>query len=224
MAIIPNSQKTFSVNEGVNTTYGGSAAMKALSQWYTMQDITDTVRPYQVYTALLTQSGGNDVVYIDSGELTIGVTYLIYDLEDVVGADFTNVGAPNNDLDTYFVATGTTPNSWGTNPFGVGVLQYNTGTPVVTVLENTIGDIWFDYKDVGNYTIFSNQLFTENKTTVITSPAGYIESPADIYNFNASWYTYGVEAISISSYYNNERADDAINYGGAAMLEIRVYN
>jgi hypothetical protein len=57
MAIIPNSQKTFSVNEGVNTVYGGSAAMKALSQWYTMQDITDTVRPYKVYTALLSQGG-----------------------------------------------------------------------------------------------------------------------------------------------------------------------
>lgn len=57
MAIIPANEKVFMVSSGTNTTYGGSAALKAMQQWYTMQDVIDTVRPYKVYSALLNQSG-----------------------------------------------------------------------------------------------------------------------------------------------------------------------
>ena len=113
---------------------------------------------YKVYTALLTQSGGDDAKTIDSGELTIGVTYLIN--QDNSG-DFTNVGAPNNEAGTYFIATGTTPNSWGTNQ-----LKYNTGAPVVKVLENTIGNIWFEFNDTGIYSCKSNDLFITDKTAI----------------------------------------------------------
>ena len=121
------------------------------------------LQPYKVFTALLTQSGGKDYLNLSEGKLTIGVTYLIYDLEGVVGADFTNVGAPNNNVGTYFVATGTTP-IWGTNPIGVGVLQYNPGAPVVTVLENTIGNIWFTYNSNGNYSMNSIGLLPSYST------------------------------------------------------------
>ena len=61
MAIIPTDEKVFMVSNGTNTTYGGSAALQAMNQWYTMQDISDSVGavvlPYKVYTALLTQTG-----------------------------------------------------------------------------------------------------------------------------------------------------------------------
>ena len=124
--------------------------------------VNNSTPKYKVYTALLTQSGGDDVLTVNSGNLTIGVTYFINDTQ--VGMDFTNVGAPNNDVGTYFVATGTTPNSWGID-VGAGVLNYNTAAPTVTVLENTIGNIWFTYNNVGVYTIKSNSLFTTNKTT-----------------------------------------------------------
>lgn len=43
MAIIPSTAKVLNQYENVNTTYGGSKAMKAQSKWYTMQDIIDTV-------------------------------------------------------------------------------------------------------------------------------------------------------------------------------------
>ena len=118
---------------------------------------------YKVYTALLTQSGGDDPISIDTGTLTIGVTYFIDEVFDNSGADFINVGAPNNNVGTYFVATGTIPNSWGE----VGsetTLLYNTGAPVVTVLENTIGNIWFTYDSVGFYYMNSDGLFTVGKT------------------------------------------------------------
>ena len=121
------------------------------------------VAPYKVYTALVTQSGGDNTQYIDIGSLTIGVTYQITNLSP--GMDFTNVGAPNNEINTYFVATGTTPASWGSNE-GIGneTLRYNLGAPVVIVLENTIGNIWFTYDVFGTYYANSNALFLSNKT------------------------------------------------------------
>jgi hypothetical protein len=220
MAIIPNSQKTFSVNEGVNTVYGGSASMKALSQWYTMQDITDTVRPYKVYTALLTQDGSSEEEVINSGPVEIGTTYSVGTPKPHTPWDFTNVGGPKYPDDYTFVATSSDiPNSYGS-----ASLSFDLGAPVVTVLENTIGDIWFTYNSVGNYSINSDNCFSDNKTVVMSSPKGYIESPADICSFDVSWTTSNSDQINISSYFNNELADDALNYGGAAMIEIRVYN
>ena len=128
-------------------------------------------RPYKVFTALLTQSGENNSLgncSDDPQPLIIGVTYTIVDADGT--ADFTNVGAPNNEIDTFFVATGTIPNSWGTS--GDNCLYYNTGAPVVTVLENTIGNIWFIYMATGYYTIKnSNGQFKSNifYTTQISS-------------------------------------------------------
>ena len=45
--------------------------------------------------------------------------------------------------------------------------QSGTNAPVATVLENTIGDISFEYINIGAYTISSNNLFTEDKTIVL---------------------------------------------------------
>jgi hypothetical protein len=70
------------------------------------------LRPYRVFTALLTQNGANDPNLLINNPLTIGVTYEILST-DLDTADFTNVGAPNNNVGTKFVATGETPNSWG---------------------------------------------------------------------------------------------------------------
>jgi hypothetical protein len=59
MAIIPADEKVFMVDKRTNTIYGGSQSLQDMQQWYTMQDVTDSVRPYKVYTALLTQTGEN---------------------------------------------------------------------------------------------------------------------------------------------------------------------
>lgn len=124
---------------------------------------TTTLPAYSVYTALLSQTGGDNPNAVIDLPLVIGVTYKIVD-NDGDTADFTNVGAPNNNSGTYFVATGTTPTSWGVNL--LGQLSYNTGAPTVVVLENTIGNIWFLYKGVGDYRCVSDNLFTIDKTTV----------------------------------------------------------
>ena len=154
MAIIPAEEKVFMVSNSTNTTYSGSAALKAMQQWYTMEDVTNTVRPYQVFTALLTQSGEGTIqtVYVGTdygpNQLTIGITYTIAGNDTT---DFTNVGAPNNEVGTSFIATGTNPNNQNANQ--QTYLDYNTGAPVATVLENTIGNIWFTYNSDGSYQI-----------------------------------------------------------------------
>lgn len=59
MPTIPTAQKFHTVASNINTVERGSALSNAGREVYTMQDITDTTRPYKVYTALLTQSGTN---------------------------------------------------------------------------------------------------------------------------------------------------------------------
>lgn len=206
--IIPNEEKVFMVSKSTNTTYSGSASLKAMQEWYTMEDVANTVKPYKVYTALLTQSGGSSFIELTSGSLIIGATYFIQLLE---GADFSNVGGSNIE-GSYFVATGTTPNSWG---FG-GQLEYNAGAPVATVLENTIGNIWFTYGSVGNYFANLTGAFIETKTFILTPSSGYDSGvlqagggdPYFVYRFSNDQCLIGA-------------SDNALNY---TPIEIRVYN
>ena len=172
---------------------------------------------YKVYTALLTQSGSDGPTLVIDLPLIVGVTYEIID-NDGDTADFTNVGAPNNNGGTYFVATGTTPNSWGANL--LGELSYNTGAPVVTVLENTIGNIWFQYNGVGIYEIRSESLFIDKKTGVIMATPYNNGDPTE-----PRVYTTKIEAEYFISLYtfsiNLTPRDNSLDY---TFIEIRVYN
>lgn len=172
---------------------------------------------YKVFTALLTQSGGDNDTEVTSGDLTIGVTYRIN--VDGTDADFTNVGAPNNNLDTSFIATGTTPNSWGTN----GSLRFNSGAPVVTVLENTIGNIWFTYISTGIYSVNSNNLFIEDKTTIDIDNFG-----ANAVNLENNPFYIGNETIIIAESQFNIFTSRVPDYRDDVLqknrIEIRVYN
>ncbi len=169
--------------------------------------------PYKVYSALLTQSGGDDTQTINSGDLIIGVTYKINSGNN--DGDFTNVGAPNNNPGTYFVATGTVPNSWGI----YGELKYNTGAPVTTVLENTIGNIWFTYGNTGAYLVNSDGLFIENKSLVIVgNPTwnggnGFIQSGFD-----------GTNTCIIATNQNFLSGPSDCELLEKTPIEIRVYN
>lgn len=170
------------------------------------------LQPYKVYTALLTQSGVDDTQIISSGDLTIGVTYRIGDQAGGTW-DFTNVGAPNNNIDTYFVATGTTPNSWGN-----GTLIYNTGAPVVTVLENTIGNVWLTYNVAGEYFLNTNSELTVAKTIALITP-----------NFSTGYNAIGVQygnsdflGITTISLGDSILPENGVLYN--TPIEIRVYN
>ncbi len=43
MAIIPNDEKVFMVSGTTNTTYSGSQALKDMNEWYTIEDVLETV-------------------------------------------------------------------------------------------------------------------------------------------------------------------------------------
>ena len=215
MAIIPGKEKVFMVDKRTNTTYGGSQALQDMQQWYTMKDISDSVAafaPYKVFTALLTQSGDDTQQDKVSGDtLDLGVTYLIsVNSED---SDLTIFGAPNSNEGTYFICT----NAGVLDPYKPLSLLYYTGTPVATVLENTIGNIWFTYDSEGSYTANSIGLFLLNKTTTSTSTSS---DPG-----NPTWTTARIgneNAVSINSFYPN--GDGANNSMVQMFFEIRVYN
>jgi hypothetical protein len=168
--------------------------------------------PYKVYTALLSQGGGSSTQELTAGNtLLLGVTYYIFINEDNV--DLTIFGAPNSNEGTYFVCT-----QVGNLPGNVNIsLQYNSGAPVVRILENNIGDMWFTYLSTGTYEINSNALFIADKTTCITSQSAYGDTGVTfIYRDNVN-----LIFIKTQDFFTQTPANDIL---ARTMLEIRVYN
>jgi len=171
---------------------------------------------YKVFTALLTQNGSSlDLQPLVNAPLTIGKTYRITSVGE--GNDWTVVGAPNNNFNTSFIATGENA-IWGID----GELEYDTteATPVVTVLENTLGNVWFNYYDEGTYRLNSENLFTVGKTMIIGSTFYNINVDATItlnsfYEENNTDYRLWIRSTS-----GNAAANSVINH---TPLEIRVY-
>ena len=178
---------------------------------------TPSAPAYKVFTALLTQSGNRgDIDTICDGELIVGVTYYI---NNNVNGDFTNVGAPNNTNGTYFIATGTTPNSWGLSAL-CDTLTFVPDAPVVTVLENTIGNIWFTYEVTGSYGINSNGLFIPNKTYADFKVVFGSQWDRNI------WENYEESNFPNTLLIKNYSLDTGAPIDGidGARIEIRVYN
>jgi len=211
--MIPSGTRFIGISETVNLTERRSAIINAETQPYTVNDI----RGYKVFTALLTQSGGDGPESNNSGNqvpLTIGRTYYI-SLNNNLEGDFTNVGAPNNEVGTFFVSTGTTPANWGSN----SDLLSNTGAPVVTVLENTIGNIFWTYEDVGVYAASSIEgNFTLDKTFSLMTLATGNETGVIL---NSSRIDDNIFAINVNSV-NIPSVSTELN--GIVQIEIRVYN
>jgi hypothetical protein len=186
-----------------------------MQQWYTMQDVSDSiVAPYKVFTALLTQSGGDDPrnVPTDTNNLIKGITYKIVSVG--AGEDMTLYGAPNNDPGTYFICT------VDTEVF-TSELNYNQGAPVVNVLENTIGNIWWEYQQVGGYLIKSNDLFTQNKTILFASS---MNNGNDTNNHTATIYVNAPSELTFASWGNTGDNQQELDNSIPLPIEIRVYN
>ena len=194
---------------------GAPDAGKFLNQNF--EWVTGYAPSYKVYTALLTQSGGDDPQTFsntDNGNLVIGVTYEIANY--AAGDDFTNVGAPSNANGVKFVATGTTAASWS----GATELNYNNGAPVVKVLENTIGNIYWLFISNGNYIAKLDVIFTtEGKQAVFSSS----------YSSNNGFMPYYTAIINndvdgeIGIFMTNGASTANIGLSGFP-IEIRVYN
>jgi hypothetical protein len=183
---------------------------------------TTNIRPYGVYTALLTQSGVDNPQAITGGNLTIGVTYYIDGNSG--GADFTNVGAPINTVGTYFVATGISPNSWGVD----GQLTYNLAAPTAIVLENTIGNIWFEILNNGFYSVNYENNWDFNKLWYGMPGVGYVGEyvggidPGNV-KISIEPFPGGLEKLCITTY-NNDFSGAYNGQLNNTPIEIRLYN
>lgn len=192
-----------------------------------LEDIIDSKinnGTYKVFTALLTQNGGDSpeqANYINQNSLTIGVScYISQNLPlNQGGTDFTNVGAINNEVGTWFIATGTNP-IWGNQDGGV---NYNLGAPIVKVLQNTIGNVWFNYEGVGNYSVNSNGLFTIGKTMLqgVTFYSGDVDN---LITINTTPDSNSISKIYLNKVSGNNNYIDGYLYSPGVPLEIRVYN
>lgn len=169
--------------------------------------------PYKVYTALLTQSGGDDAQAISSGALTQGVTYNFGFVAEGEW-DFSNVGGPIYPNTNSFVATSSSiPNSFGNQE-----LNYNNGAPVVTVLENTLGqNVIFGRTSAGAYSVeFSGDGFQENKFALFISNSSYNQNGI-VWTYAESDTIIRIETANLSGVYGD-------GYLYKNTFEIRVYN
>jgi hypothetical protein len=197
-----------SVSRQIGWSQESNLLYQILNQITKLTAVVFALKPkYRVFTALLTQSGVSSPINKSDGILSVGVTYLIADPQD---GDWTNVGAPNNNIGTYFIATGTTPNNWGS-----GILSYDEGAPIAIVLENTIGNIWFTYGSTGEYTVNSDNLFIEDKTAVDIDAFSYLN--IGNYSFIANSTLFPENTFNILS----TLGDDVL---AKNRLEIKVYN
>jgi hypothetical protein len=198
----------------------GSGNLQATGSLHGTASYAETTpKSYRVYTALLTQTGTSNPGSLSSREVTQGVTYLIDGADGT--SDFSNVGGPpiGTGDGTYFVAT----NSNIPNDYGTANLLYNTGAPVATVLENTIGNIWWTYGSDGRYYINSDALFT-GIVPLIVRPMGYQGG----INLDDIWGSYyGIRKFNSSEIVletgipGSGRSNDQLFN---QFIEIRVYN
>ena len=94
------------------------------------------------------------------------------------------------------------------------ILGYNPGAPVVTVLENTIGNVWFSYFGLGDYMINSNESFISNKTFGLNGSPGFLSGAG---GEGISFVYIDINRLEILS----ANGDDGLV---GLPIEIRVYN
>jgi len=167
--------------------------------------------PYKVFTGLITQNGGTLLQNKNAGDTLVqGVTYYIVSNG---GYDFIPLGAPSNTVGTYFICNQTIITGLGI-PFD---LQYNTGAPVCNVLENTLGNVWFEYVAFGQYSCNFLPIADFNKTFCLATN-------------NDSAQNYSLGFLEFGSYVNGQI--NIVNWdltgnlfnGMYQAIEIRVYN
>jgi hypothetical protein len=171
------------------------------------------IPPYKVYTALISQSGINNPSLTVGDENVIkGVTYTI-----TFNPDNNNLipfGAPNSNVGTTFVATVDSALNYTTSL----ELEWNQAAPIVAVLENTLGDIWFTYNGEGNYAAQSNSLFIQDKSSIIVGNPTWDGGNGFIYS--------GFDGESFAIIVTKNITGDQESTGSLfqTFFEIRVYN
>jgi hypothetical protein len=177
---------------------------------------------YKVYTALLTQTGGDNELFIEDF-LTVGTQNIIKGVSYYIdvnteNVDFSSIGAPSNAEGTNFIATADKLNS--DFPDVTWSLRYNTGAPVATVLENTLGNILWGYTQAGIYTGTLIEAFIIGKTYLqVQQTLWGSERQQTSIDYN------DIDSVIIQTYDNGQNDSTAINNAlRNTSIEIRVYN
>ena len=104
--------------------------------------------------------------------------------------------------------------------------QTGTDAPVATVLENTIGNIWFEYSSPGYYLIKSNtDVFTANKTyTVLQLWGDDGVSPKLGYVSYDTSSELGFTLTDVNGVLSNTLGNNNNPVVFLTSIEIRVYN
>lgn len=204
------------IKSGFWTTKKSGATPKG---WLDLTELIKSFIPktkYKVFTALLTQSGGDnpDIISGNGGTLDVGYTFEIISNPD--NYDLTIYGAPNNNAGTKFMCTKSVLNLPYTNSLQIGV---NYGAPVATILENTIGNIWFTYNNAGEYYINSSELFVLDKVYIS------ITNNIDVFNFGGFW-SIAINPVSTEQLFlTTGMVDGHFDYIlNTTPIEIRVYD
>ena len=98
--------------------------------------------------------------------------------------------------------------------------QTGTDAPVATVLENTLGNVWFQYSDIGIYTILIPE-FDITKTYYSCGGMGdstQVDAASKIIMFSNS----DSGSLQINTYNNSPSISN--NILNKTPIEIRVYN
>jgi hypothetical protein len=127
MAIIPAEEKVFMVSNSTNTIYSGSASLKAMQQWYTMQDVVDSVGVISTPTLQQVTEAGNTT------NQTIIVSVEGYGLNGIEVTSIEGVGVQGNSSESaggYFTSF---------NNVGLfGASDYNAGVYGQSVESNGV--------------------------------------------------------------------------------------
>jgi hypothetical protein len=168
------------------------------------------LRPYKVYTALVTQVGTYPDVISDT-PLVIGSTYVVYYLAP--GDDFSNVGYVATNV--AFVATGTTPTTW-TNGSQIAEI-ISSVFPTFEVVENTLGiTLTSSYINLNSFSLNSDlPVFLQNKT--VCSPYGFLDN-------NDASQSKGISRLNDSTIILGQMSPLGSYSDYPYPIEIKVYN
>lgn len=103
--------------------------------------------------------------------------------------------------------------------YSVIINQAQTGDPVITVMENTIGTITVARTGAGVYTFTRTGAFTNNKT--LLSPAQVCINSYSGNSYNASAFRTSADVVTLSTTLGTVATDGVLS---SFTFEIRVYN
>lgn len=183
-----------------------------------LKEQLSTIYPYgtKVYLAFLTQSGTSSIgnlsydFFPGGPDLTIGTTYEITD--NTGSPDFTNVGSPDNEIGTKFCATGTRPASWGQ-----AAVAYDSASPTVRIVYNTVGNIAWSYNSVGVYWGTCQGVFLDYKVQPITS--GWLRA-SSLHSYELQKINDDTLALSVFDQSNQSPLNDVLN---TTLIQILIF-